>query len=161
MLQCTGGWHGRWTKRGKWCEMLNRYFVAAWIVNKQLICLMLKICNYKHVHEIWEFDLRHGKFWIINCQHNIGASKRLIVDRLYTDETKKNDLQTWTSFLDWSSSHSQLNDISTIFNLSNNLDVFTPTIMNDVMHTCKIWEPYKDYQSADPTTPPSWRMHER
>lgn len=88
MLQCTGGWHGRWTKRGKWCEMLNRYFVAAWIVNKQLICLMLKICNYKHVHEIWEFDLRHGKFWIINCQHNIGASKRLIVDRLYCTQMR-------------------------------------------------------------------------
>ena len=101
------------------------------------------------MHEIWEFDLRHEKFWIINSQNNIiGASKRLIVDRLYTDETKQNDLQTWTSFLDWSSSHSQLNDISTIFNLSNNLDVFTPTIMNNVMNACKTWEHYKDYQSA-------------
>lgn len=110
--------------------------------------IMLKNCNYKPMHEIWEFDLRHGKFWIINSQNNIGASKRLIVDRLYTDETKQNDLQTWTSFLDWSSSHSQLNDISTIFNLSNNLDVFTPTIMNNVMNACKTWEHYKDYQSA-------------
>lgn len=123
-------------------KCLIKYFRLAGSVNKQTICVMPKNCKTKPKIENWKMDLKSGEFYIINGQHSIEASKRLVADRSYKDENRKNEVQTWTSFLVWSENHSQLNDISTFFNKSNNMDVFTPTIVNNILHARKTWEHY-------------------
>lgn len=123
-------------------KILVKYFATAGSVNKQTICLMPKGCDKRPTMEMWETKLKMGQFWIINGQHSIEASKRLVSDRSFKDENRKNELRTWSAFFVWSTDDLQLNDISSFYNESNNFDVFSPTIVNNILHARKTWEIY-------------------
>ena len=65
------------------------------------------------------------------------ASKRLVANILYKDKNRKAEICTWSGFLVWSTYHLQLNNISLFYNLSNQIDVFALTIVNNIIHARK------------------------
>lgn len=110
-------------------------------LDKQTICVMPMHLTRRPAMEELE-DIKKGHFYIINGQHSVEASKRLIKDESWTNEDRKEDIKTWRAFVVWSKDHAKLTAISTYLNASNHFKHFNPTWAWNIYHARKVWLTY-------------------
>jgi hypothetical protein len=102
---------------------------------KQTICVMPDI---EEKPETAAECLKASKFWIINGQHSVAASKSMVEDDL--DEPILKHFRTWNCYIVWSKNKEKLRRISAYFNRVNHFSVFRPTWATNVLHARSVWE---------------------
>jgi hypothetical protein len=95
----------------------------------------------------WD-SITNGTFFIINGQHSVGASQKMLASDLL-DEIVKPFLK-WNCFIVWSKDKNQLRQISGYYNRYNHFSMFKPTWATNVLDTRFMWT-----ELGHPTPPKS------
>ena len=94
---------------------------------KQILCVMP---NTKEKPTDWD-EIKDGKFFIINGQHNIAASQKMKDTGL--PEKIVQPFLNWNCFIVWSKDKNWLRQILGYYNRCNHLGVFKPTWATNVL----------------------------
>ena len=100
---------------------------------KQTLCVMPDTTE-KPID--WD-EIKNGKFFIINGQHNVAASQKMKETGL--PETITKPFPNWSCFIVWSKDKNRLRRISGYYNRCNHLGVFKPTWAMNVLGARFIW----------------------
>ena len=90
-----------------------------WLLNmpdkstKQMLCVMPVGFNEKPTE--WK-DIEKGKFFIINGQHSVEASKWMMDDANKVDKEEREHFRKWKCFVVWSNNLEKLRTISAFYN---------------------------------------------
>ena len=102
---------------------------------RQTLCVMPQ--NLTEKPTSWD-AIKDGRFWIINGQHSVEASKSLQSSGLAEDRLSK--LRVWRAFVVWTKDETLLRRISKFYNRCNHFDMFQPTWGTNVIGARHIWE---------------------
>ena len=97
-----------------------------WLLNmpdksmRQTLCVMPVGFNEKPIE--WK-DIEKGKFYIINGQHNVEASKWMMDDANKVDKEEREHFRKWKCFVVWSNDPEKLRTISAFYNRTNHFQV--------------------------------------
>ena len=100
--------------------------LVKWLLNmpdkslKQILSVMPVGFNEKPTE--WK-DIEKGKFFIINGQHNVEASKWMMDDANKVDEEEREHFQKRKCFVVWSNDPEKLRTISSFYNRTNHFQV--------------------------------------
>ena len=100
---------------------------------KQTLCVMP---DTQEKPTDWE-AIKDGKFFIINGQHSVAASKKMQATELPENIVKH--FLNWNCFIVWSKDKNRLRQISGYYNRCNHLGVFKPTWATNVLGARFIW----------------------
>ena len=131
-----------WTIRAfedRGMEDLKTYFMnMPDRTQKQTLYVMPKL-DYKpkNLEEMADY-----KFYIINGQHSIAASKSMIAGNVR--EAIRKDFHTWNCFIVWTEDVDKLHKISAFYNSVNHLTPFKPTWATNILAARAVWEKYKN-----------------
>ena len=103
---------------------------------KQMLCVMPKLdYKSKDLEEMADY-----KFYIINGQHNVAASKSMIAGNV--PEAIWKDFCTWNCFIVWTEDVDKLCKISEFYNRVNHLTPFKPTWATNILAARAVWKKY-------------------
>jgi hypothetical protein len=100
---------------------------------KQTLCVMP---DTNEKPQSWE-EIVAGKFFIINRQHSIAASKDMQTSGRPEDIVKH--FREWNCFIVWSKDKSRLRQIPGYYNRCNHFSIFKPTWATNVLGARFIW----------------------
>ncbi len=101
---------------------------------KQTLCVMP---NSPTRPESWD-EVADGRFWILNGQHSVEASKSIVSQKLCPESTLKH-FRKWNCFIVWSKDKEKLRRISAFYNRVNHFSVFKPDWSTNVLSSRFIW----------------------
>ena len=87
---------------------------------KQILCVMPEGRTSKP--QLWE-EIKDGRFYIINGQHNVAANLSICDDASVVDDDLKNDFRLWSCFIVWSKDAEILRSISAYYNRINHFQM--------------------------------------
>jgi hypothetical protein len=100
---------------------------------KQTLCVMP---DTEEKPTDWD-SIVNGTFFIINGQHSVGASQKMLASDLPEATTKP--FSRWNYFIVWSKDKNQLRQISEYYNRCNHFSMFKPTWATNVLGTRFMW----------------------
>jgi hypothetical protein len=101
---------------------------------KQPLCVM---SNTPTRPTSWE-EVAEGRFWILNGQHSVEASKSIVLQKLCPEPVLKH-FRKWNCFIVWSKNKEKLRRISAYYNRVNHFSVFKPDWSTNVLSSRFIW----------------------
>lgn len=113
------------------------------IRSRQTISIMPQ--GLKEKPKSWE-EIKNGKFWIINGQHSVKASKNL--QKTDLDQDRKVAIQTWNAWIVWTLDSNLTVLISEFYNLANHLTAFKPSWGQKILAGRNVWRDF-----GKPTSP--------
>ena len=104
---------------------------------RQMLCVMPVGFNEKPKE--WK-DIEKGKFFIINRQHNVEASKWMMDDANKLDKEKREHFRKWKCFVVWSKDPEKLQTIFAFYNRMIHFQVTQPSWATNIFRTRTVWE---------------------
>ena len=104
---------------------------------RQTLCMMPVGFNEKPTE--WK-DIEKGKFFIINGQHSVEASKWMMDDTNKVDKEEREHFQKWKCFVVWSKDPEKLRTISAFYNQTNHFQVIQPSWATNILEAQTVWE---------------------
>ena len=104
---------------------------------RQMLCVMPVGFNEKPTE--WK-DIEKGKFYIINSQHSVEASKWMMDDANKVDKEEREHFRKWKCFVVWSNDPEKLRTISTFYNRTNHFQVTQPSWATNILGARTVWE---------------------
>ena len=114
-----------------------------WLLNipdkstRQMLCVMPLDFNEKPKE--WK-DIEKGKFFIINGQHSIEASKWMMDDANKVDKEEREHFWKWKCFVVWTKDPKKLQTISAFYNQTNHFQMTQPTWATNILGAQTVWE---------------------
>jgi len=81
-----------------------------------------------------------GKFWMVNGQHNVEASRRMRTVPRAEEKAKK--FQTWDCYVVWNVNPKIICKISTFYNQVNHFQNYSPTWAMNIISARNVWIGY-------------------
>ena len=100
---------------------------------KQTLCVML---DMEEKPTNWE-EIKDGKFFIINEQHNVAANQKMQAKDLLEKIVKP--VLNWNCFIIWLKDKNQLRQILGYYSRCNHFSMFKPTWVTNILGTRFIW----------------------
>ena len=104
---------------------------------RQTLCVMPVGFNEKPTE--WK-DIKNSKFYIINGQHSVVASKWMMDDANKVDNEEREHFRKWKCFLVWSNDPEKLQTISAFYNRTNHFQVTQPSWATNILGAQTVWE---------------------
>ena len=82
-------------------------------------------------------EIKEGKFWMINGQHSVEASKRM--KNVAGAEKKYEMFKEWECFIVWNKDAQIIRQISAYYNRVNHFQSYMPTWMTNILSARTIW----------------------
>ena len=114
-----------------------------WLLNmpdkstRQTLCVMP--VGHKTKPKDWA-EIEQGKFYIINGQHSVAASKWMMDDKNKVDRTEREHFRKWKCFVVWSDDNEKLRLISAFYNRTNHFQVAQPSWATNILGARSVWE---------------------
>ena len=114
-----------------------------WLLNmpdkstRQTLCVMPVGFNEKLTE--WK-DIEMDKFYIINGQHSVKASKWMMDDANKVDKEEREHFRKWKCFVVWSNDPEKLRTISAFYNRTNHFQVIQPSWATNILGARTVWE---------------------
>ena len=114
-----------------------------WLLNmpdkstRQTLCVMPVDFNEKLTE--WK-DIEKGKFFVINGQHSVEASKWMMDDANKVDKEEREHFRKWKCFVVWSNDPEKLQTISAFYNRTNHFHVTQPSWVTNILGALTMWE---------------------
>ena len=114
-----------------------------WLLNmpdkstRQTLYVMPVGFNEKSIE--WK-DIEMGKFYIINGQHSVEASKWMMDDANKVDKEEREHFRKWKCFVVWSNDPEKLWTISAFYNQMNHFQVTQPSWATNILGAQTMWE---------------------
>lgn len=105
--------------------------------DKQTLCVMPAV-DYSPTADTWE-DIKKGKFWIINGQHSVAASKAMLTASPPIPEQILKHFRTWNCYIVFSNDKERLRKISAFYNRVNHFANFQPSWATNILGARSIW----------------------
>ena len=83
--------------------------------------------------------MKKGKFYIINGQHSVVASKHMIERRPPVKEQMLKYFQTWNCYIVFTNDKEKLRKISAFYNRTNHFTGFLPTWSTNILGAHALW----------------------
>ena len=90
--------------------------------DKQTLCMMPVVDQSEVIAENWD-ELKKGKFWIINGQHSVAASKAMIATTPPIGEQTLKYFRTWNCYIVYTRDKEKLRKISAFYSKVNHFVV--------------------------------------
>ena len=107
-------------------------------MDKQTLYVMPTVKQGKVTAENWD-ELKKGKFWIINGQHSVAASKAMIVATPPIGEQTLKYFRTWNCYIVYTRDKEKLRKISTFYNRVNHFNNFLPSWATNIIGARPLW----------------------
>jgi len=82
-------------------------------------------------------DIMSGKFWMVNGQHSVEASKRM--KDILKAEKKFQKFKEWDCFIVWNKDDSVIRKISAYYNRVNHFQNYMPTWATNILSARNVW----------------------
>ena len=131
-----------WTIRSIEEEGVNK--MVDYLVKKadktdlQTLCVMPAATGIEITEANWD-KFRTGKFYIINGQHSVAASKRMIERRPPVEEQILKYFRTWNCYIVFTNDKEKLRKISAFYNRTNHFTGFLPTWSTNILGARALW----------------------
>ena len=104
---------------------------------RQTLCMMPVGFNEKSTE--WK-NIEKGKFFIINGQHSVEASKWMMDNANKVDKEEREHFRKWKCFVVWSNNPEKLWTISAFYNRTNHFQVIQPSWATNILEVQTVWE---------------------
>ena len=104
---------------------------------RRKLCVMPVGFNEKLTE--WK-DIKMGKFYIINGQHSVEASKWMMDNANKVDKEEREHFRKWKCFEVWSNDLEKLRTISAFYNQTNHFQVTQPSWATNILGARIVWE---------------------
>jgi len=106
---------------------------------KQTLCVMPVLpVEDKKVLESWD-QVKDGKFYIINGQHSVAASKLMMEEGSGISDDARQHFKTWNYFIVWSLSAEKLRSISAYYNCVNHFTAIQSSWVMNILGARSVW----------------------
>jgi hypothetical protein len=106
---------------------------------KQTLCVMPVMPHgNKDPPKNWE-EVMGGKFYIINGQHSVAASKLMMEEESGVSDQVQKHFKTWKCFVVWSSDPGTLRHISAYYNRTNHFQPAPPSWATNILGARTVW----------------------
>ena len=106
--------------------------------DKQTLCVMPAVESGDVTAENWD-ELKKGKFWIINGQHSVAASKWMMTADPPIGEQTLKFFRTWNCYIVFTRDKEKLRKISAFYNRVNHLNNFLPSWSTNILGARTLW----------------------
>ncbi|CAA9336781.1 hypothetical protein AVDCRST_MAG94-2149, partial [uncultured Leptolyngbya sp.] len=106
--------------------------------DKQTLCVMPAVVDDEVTAENWD-ELKKGKFWIINGQHSVAASKAMIAANPPIGEQTLKYFRTWNCYIVYTRDKEKLRKISAFYNRVNHFNNFLPSWATNIIGARPLW----------------------
>lgn len=105
--------------------------------NKQALCIMP--VGVQEKPKTWA-EISAGKFYVINGQHSLAATKYMFDDSNNIDEESRAPFRKWSCFPVWSDDAEKLRAISAYYNRVNHFVATQPSWATNILGSRGVWE---------------------
>ncbi len=106
--------------------------------DKQTLCVMPAVESGDVTAENWD-ELKKGKFWIINGQHSVAASKAMMGANPPIGEQTLKYFRTWNCYIVFTRDKEKLRKISAFYNRVNHFNNFLPSWSTNILGARPLW----------------------
>jgi hypothetical protein len=82
-------------------------------------------------------DVKAGKFWMVNGQHSVEASKRM--QKMPGSERRAAKFKEWDCYVVWNLDDKIIRQISAYYNRVNHLSNYMPTWATNIISARSVW----------------------
>lgn len=119
-------------------HMMNYLIEMPDKTDKQTLCVMPAVESDVVTKDDWD-EIKRGKFWIINGQHSVAASKEMLISNPPIPEQILKHFRTWNCYIIFTRDKEKLRKISAFYNRVNHFANFMPSWSTNILGARTIW----------------------